>query len=59
MIIMSNRISIKDFLKLYTAVDEKFIDNYYVFYEKCAELSIKYDKKFTNKNVDSYVIFNN
>ncbi len=49
MIIMSNRISIKDFLKLYTAVDEKFIDTYYVFY----------DKKFTNKNVDSYLIFNN
>lgn len=27
--------NLKDFLKLYTAVDEKFIDEYYKFYELC------------------------
>ena len=29
------KISLKEFLKKYTAVSSKFIDEYYVFYEKC------------------------
>lgn len=28
-------ISLKDFLKIYTAIDDKFIDEYYKFYELC------------------------
>lgn len=32
---MSNKISLKDFLKKYTAISNKFIDKYYKFYEMC------------------------
>lgn len=28
-------ISLKDFLKTYTAISNKFIDEYYYFYELC------------------------
>ena len=43
-------ISLKDFLKTYTSISNKFIDEYYYFYELCendthgidAELVIKY-----------------
>ena len=43
-------ISLKDFLKTYTAISNKFIDEYYYFYELCendkfginVELVIKY-----------------
>ena len=31
---MSTNISLKDFLKKYTAISNKFIDEYYSFYEK-------------------------
>jgi predicted helicase len=34
-IIMSTNISLKDFLKTYTAISGKFIDDYYYFYELC------------------------
>ena len=30
-----NNISLKDFLKKYTAISNKFINEYFVFYEKC------------------------
>ena len=32
---MANNISLKDFLKTYTAISNKFIDEYYKFYEMC------------------------
>ncbi len=32
---MSANISLKDFLKTYTAISIKFIDEYYYFYELC------------------------
>jgi len=32
---MSNNIILKDFLKTYTAISNKFIDEYYHFYELC------------------------
>lgn len=32
---MSTNISLKDFLKKYTAISGKFIDEYYAFYELC------------------------
>jgi hypothetical protein len=32
---MSKKISLKDFLKTYTAISHKFIDEYYKFYEMC------------------------
>jgi phage anti-repressor protein len=32
---MTNNISLKDFLKTYTAISNKFIDEYYKFYEIC------------------------
>jgi phage anti-repressor protein len=32
---MSKNISLKDFLKTYTAISNKFIDEYYKFYEMC------------------------
>ena len=31
---MSNHITLKDFLKKYTAISNKFIDEYYSFYEQ-------------------------
>lgn len=31
----NNQINLKDFLKKYTAVSNKFIDEYYSFYEMC------------------------
>jgi hypothetical protein len=47
---MNNNITLQDFLKTYTAISDKFIDEYYSFYELCennmyginAELIIKY-----------------
>jgi phage anti-repressor protein len=32
---MTQQISLKDFLKLYTGISNKFIDEYYLFYEMC------------------------
>ena len=32
---MTHKISLKDFLKKYTAISNKFIDSYYKFYEMC------------------------
>lgn len=32
---MIRQISLKDFLKLYTGISNKFIDEYYSFYELC------------------------
>jgi len=32
---MSTNISLKNFLKTYTAISGKFIDEYYSFYELC------------------------
>ena len=32
---MSDNISLKDFLKKYTAISSKFINKYYKFYEMC------------------------
>ena len=32
---MSKNISLKSFLKKYTAISNKFIDSYYKFYEMC------------------------
>jgi len=32
---MSTNISLKDFLKIYTSISGKFIDEYYAFYELC------------------------
>ena len=31
----NNKISLKDFLKKYTIINNKFIDEYYIFYELC------------------------
>ena len=62
-------ISLKDFLKTYTAVSNKFIDEYYYFYELCendkfginVELIIKYleyndAKKFYERLRKNYII---
>lgn len=56
---MANNISLKDFLKTYTAISNKFIDAYYNFYEMCEfdkfgieaskvikYLGIEYERKF-------------
>ena len=32
---MKNKISLKDFLKTYTGISNRFIDEYYSFYELC------------------------
>ena len=32
---MKNQISLKDFLKTYTGISNRFIDEYYSFYELC------------------------
>lgn len=32
---MKNNISLQDFLKKYTAISNKFIDEYYSFYDLC------------------------
>ena len=31
----NNKISLKEFLKKYTVINNKFIDEYYIFYELC------------------------
>ena len=62
-------ISLKDFLKTYTSISNKFIDEYYKFYELCehdifginAELLIKYlkykdSKKFYERLRKNYII---
>ena len=52
---MSKNISLKSFLKKYTAISNKFIDEYFKFYEMCekdtfgieASKVIKYLKRFS------------
>ena len=56
---MSNHITLKDFLKKYTAISNKFIDEYYSFYEQCEtnNFSIKIQDvmKYLNiKNQDKF-----
>lgn len=42
---MSKNISLKDFLKTYTAISNKFIDEYYKFYELCENKTFGIDVK--------------
>ena len=48
-------ITLKDFLKKYTAISNKFIDEYFLFYEKCENnifgimLDIKERKEFYSR----------
>ena len=49
-----NKISLKDFLKKYTAISNKFINNYYKFYEVCENniygISVNDVVKYSNLN---------
>ena len=56
---MSNHITLKDFLKKYTAISNKFIDEYYSFYEKTQDnnfgIKIQDVMKYLNiKNQDKF-----
>ena len=64
---MSTNISLKDFLKTYTAISGKFIDEYYYFYELCENdifgiesnkvvkyLGLKDQKQFHQRLRESY-----
>jgi len=56
---MSNHITLKDFLKKYTAISNKFIDEYYLFYEKTEDnkfgIKIQDVMKYLNiKNQDKF-----
>ena len=64
---MSTNISLKDFLKTYTAISVKFIDEYYSFYEMCENdifgidadkvvkyLGLKDQKQFHQRLRESY-----
>jgi phage anti-repressor protein len=64
---MSTNISLKDFLKTYTAISVKFIDEYYSFYEMCENdifgidadkvvkyLGLKDNKQFYQRLRESY-----
>jgi phage anti-repressor protein len=42
---MTQQISLKDFLKLYTGISNKFIDEYYSFYEMCENNMFGIDSK--------------
>ena len=66
---MSNNISLKDFLKKYTAISNKFINEYYKFYEMCDNnifginvedvikyLGITFPKKFYEKLREKYIL---
>jgi phage anti-repressor protein len=66
---MSNNISLKDFLKKYTAISSKFINEYYKFYEMCENnvfginaediikfLGITFPKKFYERLREKYII---
>ena len=56
---MSNHITLKDFLKKYTAISNKFIDEYYSFYEQTEDnkfgIKIQDVMKYLNiKNQDKF-----
>lgn len=66
---MKDTITLKDFLKIYTAISNKFIDKYYKFYEMCkkdvfgieASLVIKYlkltnSRKFYERLKNTYTL---
>ena len=52
---MSNHITLKDFLKKYTAISNKFIDEYYLFYEQCEtnNFSIKVEDVMKYLNIQN------
>jgi len=64
-----NKILLKDFLKKYTAISNKFIDNYYKFYEMCQDnnfginvdeivkyLNLNNRKKFIERLREKYIV---
>jgi len=66
---MTQQISLKDFLKLYTGISNKFIDEYYSFYELCENnpfgidsnkvikyLKIKHKRKFHEILRQNYIL---
>ena len=66
---MKNKISLKDFLKTYTGISNRFIDEYYSFYELCDKdpfgidsmqvikyLQIKYARAFHENLRDNYIL---
>ena len=66
---MKNKISLKDFLKKYTGISNKFIDEYYSFYELCERdtfgidsikvinyLQIKHTRKFHENLRENYIL---
>jgi hypothetical protein len=52
---MSNHITLKDFLKKYTAISNKFIDEYYSFYEQSEtnKFSIKVEDVMKYLNIQN------
>ena len=66
---MTQKISLKDFLKTYTAISNKFIDSYYKFYEMCETqkfgieaskvskyLNLQYPRQFYQRLRSNYTV---